>query len=152
MVHAATDERVITRSKTLATPTSKPASSYEWPLWVESRRMQPLHRPVIHGNSTRLDPGQARVVRKLHPLSYRIAHLRKRIPRADHAEALGYRHQVVARDAVELAVDAHQVLVGPLAVGVVGVGDVVGGGEFPARSEEHTSELQSLMRTSYAVF
>src|SRR3546814_8728731 len=24
--------------------------------------------------------------------------------------------------------------------------------EFPARSEEHTSELQSLMRTSYAVF
>src|SRR3546814_5505679 len=91
--------------------------------------MQPLHRPVIHGNSTRLDPGQARVVRKLHPLSYRIAHLRKRIPRADHAEALGYRHQVVARDAVELAVDAHQVL----------------------RSEEHTSELQSLMRISSAV-
>src|SRR3546814_8748364 len=26
------------------------------------------------------------------------------------------------------------------------------GGRFPARSEEHTSELQSLMRISYAVF
>src|SRR3546814_13113987 len=44
----------------------------------------------------------------------------------------GHRHQVVARDAVEPAVDAHQVLVRPLAAGVVGVGDVVGGGEFPA--------------------
>src|SRR3546814_9356723 len=108
MVHAAPDERVITRSKTLATPTSKPASSYEWQLWVESRRMQPLHRPVIHGNSTRLDPGQARVVRKLPPLSYRIAHMRQRTPRADYAEALGSRHQVVAPDTVDLAVDAHQ--------------------------------------------
>src|SRR3546814_3132985 len=28
----------------------------------------------------------------------------------------------------------------------------VGGGECPRRSEEHTSELQSLMRISYAVF
>src|SRR3546814_5317807 len=27
-----------------------------------------------------------------------------------------------------------------------------GGGQGPVRSEEHTSELQSLMRTSYAVF
>src|SRR3546814_1848831 len=27
-----------------------------------------------------------------------------------------------------------------------------GRGRFPARSEEHTSELQSLMRISYAVF
>src|SRR3546814_4034459 len=27
-----------------------------------------------------------------------------------------------------------------------------GVGDLPARSEEHTSELQSLMRTSYAVF
>src|SRR3546814_5662815 len=29
---------------------------------------------------------------------------------------------------------------------------VCGGFELPGRSEEHTSELQSLMRTSYAVF
>src|SRR3546814_5706222 len=29
---------------------------------------------------------------------------------------------------------------------------VVSGGEVSARSEEHTSELQSLMRSSYAVF
>src|SRR3546814_8396110 len=32
------------------------------------------------------------------------------------------------------------------------VGDNLGSGETPRRSEEHTSELQSLMRTSYAVF
>src|SRR3546814_9551918 len=29
---------------------------------------------------------------------------------------------------------------------------VLGGGRDPTRSEEHTSELQSLMRISYAVF
>src|SRR3546814_5359594 len=31
-------------------------------------------------------------------------------------------------------------------------GQHAAGGDFPGRSEEHTSELQSLMRTSYAVF
>src|SRR3546814_6355208 len=30
--------------------------------------------------------------------------------------------------------------------------DIVSGGELARRSEEHTSELQSLMRSSYAVF
>src|SRR3546814_14415726 len=90
--------------------------------------MQPLHRQVIHGNSTRLDPGQARVVSKLHPLSYRIAHLRKRIPRAAHAEALGYRHPVVASTAVELDVDSSKMLVGTLAVGGVRVGACGGEG------------------------
>src|SRR3546814_1102537 len=45
----------------------------------------------------------------------------------------------------------------PLA-GMLFVGDAIypGGNDYPAaelgRSEEHTSELQSLMRTSYAVF
>src|SRR3546814_5747122 len=33
-----------------------------------------------------------------------------------------------------------------------GAGDAVADGAGPARSEEHTSELQSLMRISYAVF
>src|SRR3546814_2757249 len=32
------------------------------------------------------------------------------------------------------------------------IGMVVGGLDLPRRSEEHTSELQSLMRISYAVF
>src|SRR3546814_5776487 len=31
-------------------------------------------------------------------------------------------------------------------------GDIVNGFDMPLRSEEHTSELQSLMRNSYAVF
>src|SRR3546814_3848111 len=41
----------------------------------------------------------------------------------------------------------------PLA-GMLFVGDAIypGGNDYPARSEEHTSELQSLMRISYAVF
>src|SRR3546814_6522487 len=33
-----------------------------------------------------------------------------------------------------------------------GCGGPAPGGQWPARSEEHTSELQSLMRISYAVF
>src|SRR3546814_3803551 len=33
-----------------------------------------------------------------------------------------------------------------------GRGTLVNSGEYSGRSEEHTSELQSLMRTSYAVF
>src|SRR3546814_8194908 len=38
-------------------------------------------------------------------------------------------------------------------LGEIGVGGVVTGDDFTfGRSEEHTSELQSLMRTSYAVF
>src|SRR3546814_8666055 len=37
-------------------------------------------------------------------------------------------------------------------VSIVGDYDTGGGGGGDARSEEHTSELQSLMRTSYAVF
>src|SRR3546814_14210424 len=39
---------------------------------------------------------------------------------------------VCSSDLVELAVDAHQMLVRPLAAGVVGVRDVVRGGELPA--------------------
>src|SRR3546814_9371508 len=62
----------------------------------------------------------------------------RRMLRPDHDGAMAARHRVVVRegahrrdDAVE---DAFRI-----------VGDVV-------RSEEHTSELQSLMRLSYAVF
>src|SRR3546814_9359420 len=50
-----------------------------------------------------------------------------------HAEG-GERGRDVELDAIDLAVAD------------------VGRGEHPARSEEHTSELQSLMRISYAVF
>src|SRR3546814_8778635 len=39
-----------------------------------------------------------------------------------------------------------------IAVGPSGVDAWDGGGWEPVRSEEHTSELQSLMRLSYAVF
>src|SRR3546814_4950217 len=35
---------------------------------------------------------------------------------------------------------------------IVGVDDPTSGGIYEARSEEHTSELHSLMRISYAVF
>src|SRR3546814_4071761 len=47
------------------------------------------------------------------------------------------------------AVHAFDLAVGP---GVVRLGEPVVDVRFGARSEEHTSELQSLMRISYAVF
>src|SRR3546814_5655884 len=58
--------------------------------------------------------------------------------RADFAHRVGDRQQVVA---------AHHRLA-PLAQG----GNLVVGADDLRRSEEHTSELQSLMRISYAVF
>src|SRR3546814_1971744 len=64
--------------------------------------------------------------------------------RFDPAERADVRDAVVDR-----AQSVRQVEVG------VAVGADEGGDDFrrePPRSEEHTSELQSLMRTSYAVF
>src|SRR3546814_5258516 len=40
----------------------------------------------------------------------------------------------------------------PIAIGSLGLGIMAGALSIPHRSEEHTSELQSLMRISYAVF
>src|SRR3546814_10000769 len=59
-------------------------------------------------------------------------------------------HRAVARSGI-LVVAAHHPLLVALPVAVLdGVAFVVR--LFAARSEEHTSELQSLMRISYAVF
>src|SRR3546814_9161779 len=49
--------------------------------------------------------------------------------------------------APEAAVEVHIEHIQPMLVG-----DILGGGFAARRSEEHTSELQSLMRISYAVF
>src|SRR3546814_10227427 len=68
-------------------------------------------------------------------------------------------HGVGTRDRVEAAQSVHGTLVGGgigLVVGeterVVALGRGGLGESFFGRSEEHTSELQSLMRISYAVF
>src|SRR3546814_1861953 len=62
---------------------------------------------------------------------------RNRISRVDRTRIVGLieRQRMVAR----LDVDRHRV-------------EVIGRGEAPAKSEEHSSELKSLMRNSYAVF
>src|SRR3546814_4107252 len=61
-----------------------------------------------------------------------------------------------ADDDVLLAVDDEQILVGVEIAEVAGaeiaIGEKGGLGRLRVRSEEHTSELQSLMRISYAVF
>src|SRR3546814_9046988 len=73
--------------------------------------------------------------------------------------ALGVRHQ--DRRAAVLAGQAGDGVCGAVGVGRVGGGRAAvalhvaqrgAGGGLVGRSEEHTSELQSLMRISYAVF
>src|SRR3546814_3117005 len=53
--------------------------------------------------------------------------------------------------AIDFTLDADVQTTGAGAVGIA-VQSIGGGGGFISRSEEHTSELQSLMRISYAVF
>src|SRR3546814_3017000 len=71
---------------------------------------------------------------------------------------LGHRDQAVAGPARPQEVDVGALRQRHLVVGVAGIAEgAVGEGEQHAavadpRSEEHTSELQSLMRISYAVF
>jgi hypothetical protein len=48
----------------------------------------------------------------------RGAHVGEGVERAADTEAVGFDEQVAAGDAAELAVDAQQVLVGPLAFGL----------------------------------
>src|SRR3546814_9976210 len=52
--------------------------------------------------------------------------------------------------ACQLGQSSHRAL--PVELGYVGRREAGQAGRDPARSEEHTSELQSLMRISYAVF
>src|SRR3546814_3401307 len=63
-----------------------------------------------------------------------------------------FQHRVVLRGDLRAFVGGHR----ELAAAVLGflrkVGQLVGVAGGHARSEEHTSELQSLMRISYAVF
>src|SRR3546814_2566818 len=76
------------------------------------------------------------------------------LERADALALVDHRLRVAGGDVAGHEVAERRVL--PLEeVVAVGVGDLVGGAGVVAvlrRSEEHTSELQSLMRISYAVF
>src|SRR3546814_2367373 len=66
---------------------------------------------------------------------------------------LGDRHAAGRHH--ELAGGGDVIAAGAVAAGaadVDGAGPALDGGHLAARSEEHTSELQSLMRISYAVF
>src|SRR3546814_4413882 len=111
------------------------------------------------------EPATTEIYKYLHTLSLHDAlpiyahpgHPRDRDRATGHGrrkgERAGRRDRLVA---VEAGVEAARVDGGKLRTGVLRMGRVaegalqreVGG----LRSEEHTSELQSLMRTSYAVF
>src|SRR3546814_10736660 len=60
--------------------------------------------------------------------------------------------QRIGERQVELALGAASCLARVAAFGLDAVGDGVAAHRLAVRSEEHTSELQSLMRISYAVF
>src|SRR3546814_3190241 len=90
------------------------------------------------------DPATTGIYPYSHPLSLHDALPIFRRPRlraaGDHVAVVAGDDRVVTRRAVVVGV-------------VVGIGGRVAGGVHRhGRSEEHTSELQSLMRISYAVF
>src|SRR3546814_1925730 len=74
-------------------------------------------------------------------LAESVAQVREQAPLVDLLDAPERRHAARLRPEGEPGGDRLRV--------VLGVGEV---GEDDGRSEEHTSELQSLMRISYAVF
>src|SRR3546814_2610162 len=77
---------------------------------------------------------------------YDLSH-RRGVSRRRHIEWIDLA--IAARPGTE---DGHVVdLRGTVAVNAAQMA-VIGGGSYRKRSEEHTSELQSLMRISYAVF
>src|SRR3546814_3653919 len=66
-----------------------------------------------------------------------------------------YRHEPVSQHLLVIENRLARIFRLPRATGVVGVVGIAAAERFVAvarRSEEHTSELQSLMRISYAVF
>src|SRR3546814_8189195 len=81
-----------------------------------------------------------------------------RTPRLGDITAGAYGRDVLARTPLGRLGEAQDMarailfLLSPAAAFVNGQTLVVDGGGGLARSEEHTSELQSLMRNSYAVF
>src|SRR3546814_9428714 len=81
---------------------------------------------------------------------------RDSVPGVYHADEEGKLHFLLIR---EMSVEPGIILVGRMGVGDAGQrlgpgqgGPLAVGIERALRSEEHTSELQSLMRISYAVF
>src|SRR3546814_9769211 len=74
---------------------------------------------------------------------------------------LAVETELSARDPVRIAADGHREIIGLVDIArkvviaeqhVGALAVAVGRGQRLQRSEEHTSELQSLMRISYAVF
>src|SRR3546814_6811769 len=83
------------------------------------------------------------------------------------AGAAGYGGDAADRPQVEIRDRQRHLVLHPAQIGTQGLGDdhrllvdflehivavIALGDQFAGRSEEHTSELQSLMRISYAVF
>ena len=68
---------------------------------------------------------------KVRPRRDSFRHLLKDLRGRPNREPIGDLQQVIARDSGECAVYAKEVLVGPLAMRVVGVRNVVGRREFP---------------------
>ena len=76
-----------------------------------------------------VDPRFGRMVR---PCGNRRPHRLQDPRRRADGEAIRNRQQILPCDAREVAVHRHQVLVGPLAFGVVREGHVVRGGQLPS--------------------
>src|SRR3546814_10447704 len=111
--------------------------------------MLTLRRPPGTTRTDTLFP-YASLVRSLHGLDVEVSVVGQRVRQPALAERPAQAAHRVLDRSLRLEADGVADLVG---VDVVGA-DVVGrrGDDVDRRSEEHTSELQSLMRISYAVF
>src|SRR3546814_9039739 len=116
--------RLSLKPKSRALPSSSPAGGRTGPSGQAFLREHLLHRSV--GFHLREEAGEMVEARQVHALPLR--------PSRDHVQVrIGDR-----------ATACDPVVVGQLRVGALE--------QAAQRSEEHTSELQSLMRISYAVF
>src|SRR3546814_8436683 len=131
----------------------------DWSSDVCSSDLEGLAERAVAGHRARLDHGGALPVLAQ---AFVVGEGGVQADRQRHGAGIGPEAQVGAEDvavggavvqaAHEVAGEAHQTLLHAALVAVVHRLGIEDDDEVDIRSEEHTSELQSLMRISYAVF
>ena len=90
-----------------------------------------LDRKMIFRHSVRQRRGYSGICCEARPIVHCRSNVCQRILWFAHAEAVGNFKQINARNVLKFPIYTHQVLVGPLALRIVGVRDIIGRGKFP---------------------
>ena len=86
---------------------------------------------VVFENSFDLGQAYPGLQCKIRPGGNSLCDLLQNLRRGANAKTVGSRQQVIPGDIGKFSVDCHQVLAGPLALGIVGVRYVVGRSKLP---------------------